>query len=501
MTRLATLILFIPFCSVSTTQAQLRVAIEGGAHLASVPANSNPGWDTINYRYGTRTGYHFGILADLAFSTASKFHLQSGMNFSNKGRKFSYIYDTTSSTISKVEALQYVNYMELPLNLVFKVKLGKKTKMMIGGGPYAAFLYSGKERKETYHTDGSIDVIENKDLKVAPTKNLYSNFEYGVNGLFGFEFGRVFLTANYSRGLSDFYKPANYTAEFRHEVMGGTLGIFLTNPSKKSTKQKDSDKDGVPDRDDDCPTKKGDIAGKGCPDRDGDGILDKDDKCPEFPGVIKHNGCPAPDSDRDNVDDDHDKCPQVKGSDKNNGCPLIDTDKDGVYDNEDRCPNQSGSKKFGGCPAPDTDNDGVNDDEDKCPSAKGTRANNGCPAVKRELIRNAENVAKRVQFNYRSATLTSKSRAVLDEIVKILQANPELNVFIEGYASSDGNPANHMKLSQARAESVRGYLESKGIDPARLTAEGFGDANPLNSQRTEFLRARNRRVELKLTYN
>jgi OOP family OmpA-OmpF porin len=117
------------------------------------------------------------------------------------------------------------------------------------------------------------------------------------------------------------------------------------------------------------------------------------------------------------------------------------------------------------------------------------------------LIRNAENVAKRVQFNYRSATLTSKSRAVLDEIVKILQANPELNVFIEGYASSDGNPANHMKLSQARAESVRGYLESKGIDPARLTAEGFGDANPLNSQRTEFLRARNRRVELKLTYN
>ena len=501
MNKLATLTLLLIVCGTYSANAQLKVALEGGAHLATVPGNNNPGWDTISYKYDSRTGYHYGLLADLAFSSTSKFHLQTGMNFSNKGRKFSYIYDTTSGTVSKVEALQYVNYMEMPLNLVFKVNLGKKSKMMFGAGPYAAFLYSGRERKATYNTNGTVDVIENKDLKVAPTKNLYSNFEYGVNGLFGFEFGRVFLTANYSRGLSDFYEPSSYKAEFRHEVMGATVGIFLTNPAKKSTKQKDSDKDGIPDRDDDCPNKKGDIAGKGCPDRDGDGILDKDDKCPEFPGVPAHNGCPAPDTDRDGVDDDHDKCPDVKGSSKNNGCPLVDSDKDGVYDNEDKCPNQAGSKKYGGCPAPDTDKDGVPDDEDKCPTAKGTRANNGCPPQKSELIRTTENLAKRVQFNYRSATLTSKSRGVLDEVVKILHANTGLKVFIEGYASSDGNPANHMKLSQARAESVRAYLESKGIDPDRLTAEGFGDANPLNSQRTEFLRARNRRVELKLTYD
>jgi outer membrane protein OmpA-like peptidoglycan-associated protein len=501
MTKLATLILSISFLCIHSAEAQIRVAIEGGAHLASVPGNNNPGWDTLNYRYGTRTGYHVGLLADLAFSSTSKFHLQSGMNFSNKGRKFSFLYDTTTSTISKVEALQYVNYMEMPLNLVFKINLGKKSRMIIGGGPYAAFLYNGRERKETYHTNGTVDVVENKDLKVAPTNNLYSNFEYGVNGLFGFEFGRVFLTANYSRGLSDFYTPANYQAEFRHEVMGGTLGIFLTNPAKKSTKQKDADKDGIPDRDDDCPTKKGDIAGKGCPDRDGDGVIDKDDKCPEFPGVLKHNGCPAPDSDKDGVDDDNDKCPDIAGDKKYNGCPVVDADKDGVNDNEDKCPNQAGSKKYGGCPAPDTDKDGVNDDEDKCPSAKGTRANNGCPPIKKELINRVANLAKRVQFNYRSTKLTSGSKIVLNEVVKILNENPELNVFIEGYTSSDGNPANHMKLSKARAESVRSYLESKGIDPERVKAEGFGDANPLNSGRTEFLRARNRRVELKLTYN
>jgi OOP family OmpA-OmpF porin len=391
--------------------------------------------------------------------------------------------------------------MEIPLNLVFKLKLGKKSSIMIGGGPYGAFLYNGRERKETVYTNGTVDVVENKDLKVAPTKNLYSNFEYGLNGLFGFEFGRVFFTANYSRGLSDFYQPANYQAEFKNEVMGGTIGIFLTNPAKKSTKQKDTDKDGIPDRDDDCPTKKGDVAGKGCPDRDGDGVLDKDDKCPEFPGSIKHNGCPAPDTDKDGVDDDHDKCPLVPGLKKNNGCPVVDTDNDGVNDDEDKCPTQAGSKKYGGCPPPDSDKDGLNDEEDKCPNAKGSKANNGCPLIKKELINKVDNLARRVQFNFRSTKLTSKSKSLLNEVVTILNENPELNVFIEGYTSSDGNPSHHMKLSQARAESVKTYLESRGVDPGRLRAEGFGAANPLNSERTEFLRARNRRVELKLTYD
>jgi OOP family OmpA-OmpF porin len=501
MKNLATLVVFIAFCQFNTAVAQLKVAIEAGAHLASVQGNNNPGWDTITYRYGTRTGYHVGILADIAFSANSNFHLQSGMNFSNKGRKFSITYDTSTSTVAKIDALQYVNYMELPLNLVFKVKLGKKSRLIIGGGPYAAFLYNGKERKETVYTNGTVDLIENKDLKVAPTKNLYNNFEYGVNGLIGFEVGRFFLTGNYSRGLSDFYEPATYQADFKHEVMGGTIGIFLTNPTKKSTKQKDTDKDGIPDRDDDCPTKKGDVAGKGCPDRDGDGILDKDDKCPEFPGLPKYNGCPAPDSDKDGVDDDHDNCPLVPGLKQFNGCPFVDTDKDGVSDQEDKCPNEAGSKKYGGCPPPDTDKDGVNDEEDKCPLVKGTKANSGCGPIKKELINKIDNLARRVQFNYRSTKLTSKSRIVLNELVKILYEHPELNVFIEGYTSSDGNPAHHLKLSQARAESVKTYLESKRIDPLRLKAEGFGAANPLNSERTEFLRARNRRVELKLTYD
>src|ERR1700730_9490934 len=129
MKKLATAVILFSFFCIHNAKAQLRVAIVGGAHLASVPGNYSPGWDTINYRYSSRTGFHGGILADLRFSSNSKFYLQSGMYFSNKGRKFSTSYDTVTSNVSSVNALQYVNYMEIPLNLVFKISIRKKSKI------------------------------------------------------------------------------------------------------------------------------------------------------------------------------------------------------------------------------------------------------------------------------------------------------------------------------------------------------------------------------------
>jgi OmpA-OmpF porin, OOP family len=82
-----------------------------------------------------------------------------------------------------------------------------------------------------------------------------------------------------------------------------------------------------------------------------------------------------------------------------------------------------------------------------------------------------------------------------------LKENRQLNVLIEGYTSSDGNGKNHLKLSQLRAESVKQYLELNGIKSQRLNAVGFGDANPLNDNKTDADRAANRRVELKVTTN
>jgi outer membrane protein OmpA-like peptidoglycan-associated protein len=324
---------------------------------------------------------------------------------------------------------------------------------------------------------------------------------YGVNALAGVEIGRVFITANYSRGINDFYHPVGYTGTFKHQVIGGTLGIFLGKPVKTEKQPKDKDKDGIPDDKDECPDKAGTALTHGCPDKDGDGIADKDDKCPDQPGTQKNNGCPVTDKDNDGVNDNEDKCPDIAGVARYEGCPVPDTDKDGVNDEEDRCPQVAGLAKYKGCPVPDTDGDGINDEADKCPAEKGTKEYNGCPPpeIKKEVIEKINYAAKRIQFQSSRAVLLPASLKVLDEVVVILKDNPGLHLAIEGHTSADGSMAFNMKLSEDRAASVKKYLLSKGVDENRLSAEGFGPTRPLTTGKTLVERTQNRRVELKLS--
>ncbi len=132
-------------------------------------------------------------------------------------------------------------------------------------------------------------------------------------------------------------------------------------------KPKDSDKDGVPDKTDQCPdTPIGCIVdAKGCPmDADNDGICDGLDKCPNTPKGCKVDatGCPM-DADGDGVCDGIDKCPNTPKGVKVDatGCPP-DADGDGVPDYLDKCPNTPKGCKVDkdGCPI-DSDEDGVCD--------------------------------------------------------------------------------------------------------------------------------------------
>ena len=138
---------------------------------------------------------------------------------------------------------------------------------------------------------------------------------------------------------------------------------------------KDTDGDGIYDKDDACPEVAGLPEFKGCPDTDKDGIQDSEDACPEEAGTKELNGCP--DTDGDGIINKEDACPDDKGTKMMNGCP--DADGDGVADKDDKCPTVAGAKDNAGCPWPDTDGDGVADKDDKCPTVKGTVANNGCP--------------------------------------------------------------------------------------------------------------------------
>ena len=496
------------------SHAQLKIAIIGGGHQSKVLEDNNlPDWDSLKKNYSGRNGVHLGFMADLRLNDRSNFYFQPAVLFSTKGRNYKTrsvdttivfkrsfgLEDSLVNTVYLQTRKQFINYIDIPLNLVYKLKISKKASFVIGGGPYVSFFYDGFHQKDDIVVDVKLNSEEDKDLLVGKGPGKYSILNFGLNGLAGFEYGRVFLTANFSRGLNDFYEPSDYTAtNYKHEVMGATLGIFLGKPVQLESKDKDHD--GTPDKTDKCPDIAGPIKLLGCPDTDNDGVSDNEDKCPGEAGPADNQGCPYPDKDGDGLLDKDDKCPELVGPRDNNGCPFPDTDKDGVLDKDDKCPSVAGLARYDGCPIPDTDADGINDEEDKCPTVKGSAGTSGCPEeIKKEIVQKVEYAANRIQFKYGSAQLTTESFKVLDEVADILKGNPEIKVSVEGHTSSDGTYEINIKLSKNRAEKVKQYLESKGVDNGRLTTIGFGPDKPLNSGKTEAEKAENRRVELKLS--
>jgi OmpA-OmpF porin, OOP family len=257
---------------------------------------------------------------------------------------------------------------------------------------------------------------------------------------------------------------------------------------------KDTDGDGIYDKDDACPETPGLAEFMGCPDTDGDGIADKDDSCPEVAGLKEFNGCP--DTDGDGIIDNEDACPTEKGTKIMKGCP--DADGDGVADKDDKCPQVKGDKANAGCPWPDTDGDGVVDKDDQCPTVAGTVANNGCPEVSDEAIKKLNNYAKTILFNSGKSSFQKQTMPVLQAITAILKEYPRSRFMIEGHTDNQGGDALNQKLSEERAGAVKGYLIENGIDASRLTSAGFGESKPIDSNNTSKGRANNRRVEVKL---
>jgi len=272
---------------------------------------------------------------------------------------------------------------------------------------------------------------------------------------------------------------------------------------------KDNDKDGVYDVEDLCPNTPGPVENQGCPveDRDGDGVPDSVDKCPDEKGPKENNGCPElpKDSDNDGLLDNVDKCPNdpedKDGFEDEDGCPDPDNDKDGLLDTIDKCPNDAGPPENQGCPVLDKDGDGIPDNVDKCPDEPGIPEEQGCPkkysliVVKKDRIE----IKQMVHFATGKAVILSDSFELLAQVADAIKSTNLKKVLIEGHTDSQGSDAANMKLSQARADSVRKHLIDKGsVDPGVLEAVGFGETRPIASNQTAPGRAQNRRVEFKI---
>ena len=258
----------------------------------------------------------------------------------------------------------------------------------------------------------------------------------------------------------------------------------------------DTDGDGIRDLDDACPEVPGSTEHQGCPDKDGDGIRDLDDACPDVPGSREYQGCP--DKDADGTFDFLDACPEVAGPKENNGCPWPDTDGDGLLDKDDDCPTLAGPKTNNGCPFVDTDKDGTLDKDDDCPNTPGPKDNKGCPVIEQEIIEVLKTAFDNLEFETAKDIIKDESKPSLDELAEVLLKKQTWKLEIAGHTDNVGDDAKNMVLSKKRAESLKAYLVTKGVDATRLSTLYFGETKPIGDNNTPEGRKKNRRVEMKI---
>lgn len=101
-----------------------------------------------------------------------------------------------------------------------------------------------------------------------------------------------------------------------------------------------------------------------------------------------------------------------------------------------------------------------------------------------------------VLFDTGKADLKPTARERLAKVAGILIAYPDIHVEIDGYTDSTGNLEFNQRLSQQRADSVRSYLSSQGVNSSTIVTQGFGPSDPVASNETAAGRQQNRRVEL-----
>ena len=99
-------------------------------------------------------------------------------------------------------------------------------------------------------------------------------------------------------------------------------------------------------------------------------------------------------------------------------------------------------------------------------------------------------------FETGKADLKEESFKVIDELVAYLNRKDDERIELGGHTDNVGKPKSNLILSDARANSVRTYLISKGIDPNRVTAKGYGLTKPIATNKTAAGRAQNRRTEV-----
>ncbi len=228
---------------------------------------------------------------------------------------------------------------------------------------------------------------------------------------------------------------------------GEEVNTYLTNPMRA-----DSDNDGLKDGDEVMKHKTDPLKA----DTDGDGLNDGDE-------VMKHKTDPL----------------------------KADTDGDGLNDGDEVVKHKTDPLKV------DTDGGSINDGTEAARGSNPLNPADDAPPKKEELTVEVGKaiVLEGIIFATGKADITPETAANLEKAYNTLAQNPEIAVEIQGHTDNTGKKATNVKLSQARAESVKAWLVKKSIAADRITAKGFGPDKPAADNNSKEGRQQNRRIE------
>ncbi len=222
-------LLAIALCAGMFTTAKSQVYVQGGVNLANITKNKSGGTSNNNLL----TTFNAGILG--RFNLSDALDLETGLLLDGRGSKTNnYLTSSTDDNYKKAKFNPL--YLEVPLNLVVRFPLEKKTNVFINAGPYVAMGIAGKSKIETKVFGQTTTSTSNiKFTSTDPTADNQASydrlkrFDYGVNVGAGVDLGKLLLKVNYGLGLEKINSTqTNNTADAKNKYR--TLSISLGIP-------------------------------------------------------------------------------------------------------------------------------------------------------------------------------------------------------------------------------------------------------------------------------
>lgn len=478
-----------------------RDLVDGGLQIGWAPIDRLEVWGAFNAalsRYegesvfsarDGRLGAKYGLVRGKRFRAAVLGHLNIPVG--NRTRGFS----TDSVDPNLTAALTFplpdsnaITSTFVHVNLGYQWRLDDRGRAYEGWPPYYLEpVYPGGDKdrldlrtaiefrgeKVTVYFELLLDMILNEDLafREGPLF-LTPGVRYSFGRAWSAEVGSKITLASDDPSTTRYRAPSELFPDWQ-------LALAVT--WSMDGKDVDRDEDGVPDWRDGCPRQPEDRDGfqdaDGCPDldNDGDGIVDRYDAAPNEPedidGFADTDGLPDPDNDGDGIPDTQDVCPDVAedkdGVADSDGCPETDADGDRIPDEDDECPEEAETV------------DGI-DDEDGCPDNVGS----GDPYL-----------LQGVEWAGASVEPEASSYLGLNKLAEAMRADPERLVELRVHSPGPVE-AEAESLALLRAEYLKAFLVTAGVEPHRVIASGDAEASIFDSPFQGSQRIERARVEV-----